>query len=70
MSRFITIKTWAKLAGMKRESAYKRIKSGRLEYSSYCEMPAIDIEEFPPTRTRSVSTPPPIKRNLPDWCYD
>jgi len=70
MKRFITIKTWAELAGMKRESAYKRLKSGRLEYSPYCEMPAIDIEEFPPTRTRYVASKPIIKRLMPDWCYD
>jgi hypothetical protein len=70
MQRFVTIKTWAKMAGMLRTSAYKRLKSGRLEYSKYCEMPAIDIEEFPPTRTRCVSAPPAVKRDLPDWCYD
>jgi predicted DNA-binding transcriptional regulator AlpA len=70
MQRFITIKTWAKLSGMKRESAYKRLKSGRLEYSPYCEMPAIDIYEFPPTRTKCVAAPPPVKRDLPEWCYD
>jgi predicted DNA-binding transcriptional regulator AlpA len=70
MQRFVRVKTWAKLAKMKRESVYKRIKSGRLAYSKYCEMPAIDIEEYPPTRTRYISLPPPIKRDLPDWCYD
>jgi len=70
MQRFVTIKTWAKLAGMKRESAYKRLKSGRLEYSPYCEMPAIDLEEFPASRIRCAAAPPSVKRDLPDWCYD
>ena len=70
MNRFVTIKTWANLAGIKRESAYKRLKSGRLEYSHYCEMPAIDLEEFPASRIRYVASPLPIKKELPDWCYD
>lgn len=70
MNRFVTIKTWANLAGIKRESAYKRLKSGRLEYSHYCEMPAIDLEEFQASRIRCVASPPPIKKELPDWCYD
>lgn len=52
MNRFLTIKSWAKLAGINRESAYKRIKSGKLKYSEHCEMPAIDIEEFPPNKLR------------------
>jgi len=70
MNRFVTIKTWAKLAGINRESAYKRLKSGKLEYSAFCEMPAIDLEEFPASRIRYVASPPPIKKELPDWCYD
>ena len=60
MSRFVTIKTWAKLAGINRESAYKRLKSGKLKYSKYCEMPAIDIEEFLPCRLRNIPTEPII----------
>jgi hypothetical protein len=69
MNRFVTITTWAKLAGVKRESAYKRLKSGRLQYSAYCEMPAIDIEEFPPGKMRHVAAAPAVKRSLPEWCY-
>lgn len=70
MKRFVTIKTWAKLAGINRESVYKRIKSGKLAYSDYCEMPAIDLEEYPPGKRRHVSAPPAVKRDLPDWVYE
>lgn len=69
MTRFVTVTTWAKMAKINRVSAHKLIKSGSLEYSSYCEMPAIDLEEFPPGRIRHVSVEPVIKRDLPDWCY-
>ena len=48
MQRFITIGTWAKLAGITREGAYKRIKSGKLKVSEYCEHPLIDINDYPP----------------------
>jgi hypothetical protein len=58
MQRFVTIKTWAKLSGINRESAYKRLKSGKLEYSKFCEMPAIDLSEFPPNKLRHTPSEP------------
>lgn len=70
MKRFVTIDTYAKMCGIKRTSVYKRIKSGKLSYSPYCEMPAIDIEEYPPNRFRCNPKPPKVKRDLPNWCYD
>ena len=48
MQRFITIGTWAKLAGITREGAYKRLKSGKLKISEYCEHPLIDTNVYPP----------------------
>jgi hypothetical protein len=59
--RFVTISTWAKLAGVQRTSAYKLLKSGRLKYSPLCEMPAIDLTEYPPIKRR-WKRPEPDKR--------
>ena len=73
MKRFVTIGSWAKLAGIQRESVYKRLKSGRIKISDICEHPLIDIEEYPPCRYKSVKCSvlmPVIKHDLPDWCYD
>jgi predicted DNA-binding transcriptional regulator AlpA len=62
--------TYAQLCGIKRESVYKRIKAGTLSISEYCEHPLIDTEEFPPGRMKSKPSKPPVKRELPDWCYE
>ncbi len=73
MKRFITIGTWAKLAGIQRESVYKSLKTGRIKTSDFCEHPLIDIEEYPPCRYKSVkctTLPPLVKRDLPDWYYN
>jgi predicted DNA-binding transcriptional regulator AlpA len=70
MHRFVTIGTYAKLCGVTREAIYKRIKAGTLTVSEYCEHPLIDTEEFPPGRMKSKPSKPPVKRELPDWCYE
>ena len=69
MERFIKIGTWAKLAEITREGAYKRIKSGKLKTSEYGEHPLIDVEIYPPCKMRYEKTKLP-ERELPDWCYD
>ena len=70
MNRFITISTWAKLAGINRESVYKRIKKGSVKITDLCEHPLIDIEEYPPCKLKHKHQPLPIKRDLPNWCKD
>jgi len=69
MHRFVTISTYARLCKINRESVYKRIKSGRVQVSSFCEHPLIDIEEYPPNRSRQKIDKPIAKRDLPDWAY-
>ena len=66
MNRFITISTWANLAGIKRESVYKRIKAGTVATSCLCEHPLIDIEEYPPCKLKHKRVDLP-KRNVPNW---
>jgi hypothetical protein len=56
--RFVTISTYAKLCGINRESVYKRLKSGKLSVSEYCEHPLIDLEEYPPNKQRHKVEPP------------
>lgn len=69
MNRFITISSWAKLAGINRESVYKRIKAGTVKTSDLCEHPLIDIEIYPPCKLKHKHIPLP-KREMPNWCYD
>lgn len=68
--RFVQINTYAKLCGVTVDAISKRILRGKLQVSEYCEMPAIDLEEYPPNRLKQKTTLPPVKRTLPDWCYD
>ena len=69
MNRFVTIDTYAKMCGILRTSVYKRLKSGKLSYSKYCEMPAIDLEEYPPNKFR-CEVKEPVKKTMPSWMYD
>ncbi len=48
--RFITVSTWAKLAGITRAAAYARIKRGTLKPSPLCEVVLIDTEDYAPVR--------------------
>jgi hypothetical protein len=69
MQRFITISSWAKLAGINRESVYKRIKRGTVKTSELCEHPLIDIDFYPPCKLKYERKELP-KRDMPNWMYD
>ena len=69
MNRFITISSWAKLAGINRESVYKRLKRGTVKVSDLCEHPLIDIELYPPYKSKNQHQPLP-KSDLPSWAYE
>ena len=61
--------TYAKMCKINRTSLYDRIKAGTLIPSPLCEGFMIDLHEFPAGRMKHAS-PPPVKRNLPDWAYE
>ena len=67
--RFVTISSYAKLCKINRESVYKRIKSGKLQVSEYCEHPLIDLEEYPPNKVRCEKKPVEVAL-MPSWMYD
>jgi len=71
MRRFVMIKTYASLCGISVDGVLKRIQRGKLNYSIFCEMPAIDVEEYPPNikKVKKV-TLPEINKTYPPWMYD
>jgi hypothetical protein len=65
--RYLTVKTWAKEAGITRASVYKRIRNGKISFAKEVEHPVIDTVEFTPCKKWNYD-PVIIKENLtPEW---
>lgn len=48
--RYLTVKTWAKEAGVSRASVYAKIKRGTINYSLGVEHNSIDTNDYAPKR--------------------
>ncbi len=63
--RYLTVKTWAKEAGVTRAAVYAKIKRGTIKYSDGVEHNSIDTNDYAPRKDWNHNYFEPKIKELP-----